>query len=251
VAKGLGITKVKITGGEPLLRNDILGIVRAAATSGMDDVSMTTNGTKLAGIASQLADAGLNRINISLDTLDPIKYKQITGAPMLDAVLRGIKAAVESGLRPVKINMVVLRGVNENEVDRMIDFVRGTETILQLIELVDFLPTGADYARYHHDLRDIEEALREKADRVIVREDMHARPKYFVDGAEIEIVRPMHNSRFCAHCRRIRLTPDGKLKPCLLRDDNLVDLSDALSGSTQKMVESFLRAIYYREPYFK
>jgi cyclic pyranopterin phosphate synthase len=250
LAKELGIRKVKLTGGEPLLRKDIIEIVTAVTAAGMEEVSMTTNGTLLAKIATELADAGLSRVNISLDTLDETTYKRITGRKLLHEVFEGIDAALAAGLTPVKLNMVLLAGINEHEVERMITYTSKRGIILQLIELLDV--GGKNFTIYHRDLDDIEQSLRERAVAVRTRRSMQARRKYILPGGEVEVVKPMHNSEFCMHCTRLRLTPDGFLKPCLMRNDNLVDvLSHMRAGDIGKGRSAFLEAVNRREPYFK
>lgn len=250
LAKELGMRKVKLTGGEPLLRKDIKEIVAAVTAAGMEEVSMTTNGTLLAKIAAELADAGLNRVNISLDTLDEATYKRITGRQLLHEVFEGIDASLAAGLTPVKLNMVLLSGINEHEVERMINYTSERGIILQLIELLD--AGEKNFTIYHHDLADIEQSLRERAIAIRTRRSMQARRKYILPEGEVEAVKPMHNSEFCMHCTRLRLTPDGFLKPCLMRNDNLVDvLSHVRAGDIGKGRSSFLEAVDRREPYFK
>ena len=240
VAQTFGIRSVKFTGGEPLLRPDLVRIIRSVPP-GME-ASLTTNGTLLADRAQELKDAGLKRVNISLDTLDPGRYEEIAGKPMLGEALAGIDAALKAGLTPVKLNMVVLSGINEDEVDTFIDFVRtNPNLVLQLIELMDFRDCD-----HHGDVRGIEDRIAAMADRVETRR-MHHRKKYFVRGAEVEVVRPLHNTEFCAYCNRLRLTSDGKLKPCLLRSDNLVDVR-GLRGAA--LEEAFREVVKRRVPYF-
>lgn len=240
VAQSFGVRSVKFTGGEPLLRSDLVQIIRSVPP-GME-VSLTTNGTLLADRAQELKDAGLNRVNISLDTMDPERYERIAGKPMLGEALAGIDAALTAGLTPVKLNMVVLSGINEDEVDTFIDFVRtNPNLVLQLIELMDFRDCD-----HHGDVEGIEDRIAAMADRVETRR-MHHRKKYYVRGAEVEVVRPLHNTEFCAYCNRLRLTSDGKLKPCLLRSDNLVDVR-GLHGAA--LEEAFREAVKRRAPYF-
>jgi cyclic pyranopterin phosphate synthase len=239
-----------ITGGEPLLRKDIKEIVTAVTAAGMEEVSMTTNGTLLAKIAAELADAGLNRVNISLDTLDETTYKRITGRMLLQEVFEGIDAALAAGLTPVKLNMVLLAGINEHEVERMINYTSGRGIILQLIELLD--AGGKNFTIYHRDLDNIEQSLRERAVAVRTRRLMQARRRYILPDGEVEVVKPMHNSEFCMHCTRLRLTPDGFLKPCLMRNDNLVDILSPISaGDLEGARRAFAEAIARREPYFR
>ena len=240
VAQGFGIRTVKFTGGEPLMRPDLVRII-ASVPPGMES-SLTTNATLLAGKAKALKEAGLSRVNVSVDSMDPVRYEQITGRPMLGEALAGIEAALEAGLTPVKINMVVLSGINEDEIDTFIDYVRDNPNlVLQLIELMNFRDCD-----HHGDVQGIEDRIAAMADRVETRR-MHHRRKYFVRGAEVEVVRPLHNTEFCAYCNRLRLTSDGKLKPCLLRSDNLVDVR-GLKGPA--LEEAFREAVKRREPYF-
>lgn len=239
IAKELGIKSIKFTGGEPLLRKDIVDIIRAVP-QGIES-SMTTNGTLLGPCAQELRDAGLSRVNISLDSLNPDSYRSITGVSLLSDVLEGIEAAKEAGLTPIKINMVLLKGINEGEVDDFIRLVSGDrQLILQIIELMDL---GG--CPLHADLSELEEKIAAESRKVITRR-MHHRKKYCYDGAEIEFVRPFHNSDFCRHCNRLRVTSDGKLKPCLLRDDNLIDIRGKRGD---ELLRLFQGAAKKREPY--
>ena len=167
------------------------------------------------------------------------------------AVATGIEAAKEAGLHPVKINMVLLKGVNENEISDMIKFASENGIILQIIEFES--PVESElYAKYHSGLVAVEEALKSKARKVVIRQ-MHHRKKYSLNsGGEVEIVRPMHNTEFCRYCNRIRVTSDGKLKPCLFRNDNLVDILEPIrKGASQKTLKTFfIKAVNQRKPYF-
>lgn len=241
VAAKFDIRSIKFTGGEPCLREDLVDIVRAVP-DGLE-CSMTTNGTLLANIAQDLADAGLSRVNVSLDSLDRETYKKITGSDCLDEVMAGIEAAVDAHLTPVKLNMVILKGINDHEIDEFIRFVRGNrDLILQLIELMEFRD-----CTNHSDLGDLEARLASSSQEMLTRR-MHHRKKYCIDGAEVEVVRPLHNTEFCAFCNRLRVTSDGKLKPCLLRTDNHVDIRGA-SGA--RLEELFREAVQRRAPFFR
>lgn len=252
LAAKFGIRRVKLTGGEPLLREDIIDVVKAVAKPPIEEVSMATNATLLAGLARDLKAAGLNRVNISLDTLDPETYASITGKPMLEDALAGIDAALDADLKPVKLNMVLLAGINEGEVDQMFEYATSRGVILQLIELLHTPANMQSFGDCHLDPSEIERRFSERALRVETRQSMHARKKYILPEGEIEVVKPMHNSEFCMHCTRLRLTPDGYLKPCLLRNDNLVDLLSCLrAGDGNKAKLAFEEAIARREPYFK
>jgi GTP 3',8-cyclase len=240
VAAGFGIRSVKFTGGEPMLRPDLLEIVKSVP-AGMES-SLTTNGTLLAGLAADLKQAGLRRVNVSIDSLNPVTYKKITGTDKLSDVLEGIDAAVATGLTPVKLNMVVLKGINDQEIDDFLGYVRGNrDLVLQLIELMNF-----NDCDHHGDLNGLENSLASRSKQIITRR-MHHRKKYCLDGAEVEVVRPLHNTEFCAFCNRLRLTSDGKLKPCLLRTDNHVDIR----GKSGKDLESlFIEAVRRRQPFY-
>jgi GTP 3',8-cyclase len=240
-AAKFGIRNIKFTGGEPLIRPDILQIIRAVPKG--IEASITTNGILLADMAADLKAAGLRRVNVSLDSLNHETYKKITGSDRLGEVLAGIDAALKVGLTPVKLNMVVLEGINDNEIDDFLAYVRNNPNlVLQLIELMHF-----NDCEYHGDLTPLEHSLAARSEQILTRR-MHHRKKYCLDGAEVEIVRPLHNTEFCAYCNRLRVTSDGKLKPCLLRTDNHV----AIRGKKGADLEALFReAVARREPFFR
>jgi cyclic pyranopterin phosphate synthase len=241
IAAKFGIRSIKFTGGEPLTRPDILEIIRAVP--GGIESSLTTNGILLAEMADNLKKAGLRRVNVSLDSLNPETYKRITGCDRLEDVLAGIDAALRADLTPVKLNMVVLAGINDNEIDDFLDYVRGNRNlVLQLIELMHFKDCD-----YHGDLRGVETMLASRSSGVLTRR-MHHRKKYCLDGAEVEVVRPLHNTEFCSYCNRLRVTSDGKLKPCLLRADNHISIRGKMGAELEVL---FRRAVEQREPFFK
>ena len=257
IAAELGIRKVKITGGEPLVRKDIVEIVkRVSNIVGIEEVSMVTNGLLLETYARKLKEAGLKRINVSLPSPNPERYKLITGYPLTDGprrVINGIREAKKVGLSPIKINMVILKGLNEKDVPEEIKLARELGAILQLIELQDPLGKSAIYKKYHKSLKDIENMIAKQSRKIIIR-NLHHRKKYILnDNEEIEIVNPMHNSDFCSHCSRLRITSKGEFKPCLLRDDNHVPFLDALrnGAGNDEIRKLFIEAILRREPFFK
>jgi cyclic pyranopterin phosphate synthase len=240
VAAGFGIRSVKFTGGEPLLRPDLIEIVKSVP-AGMES-SLTTNGTLLAGLAADLKQAGLRRVNVSIDSLDPATYRKIAGTDRLSDVLEGIDASLVTGLTPVKLNMVVLKGINDHEIDDFLRYIRGNrDLVLQLIELMNF-----NNCDHHGDLNGIEDSLASRSKQIVTRR-MHHRKKYCLDGAEVEVVRPLHNTEFCAYCNRLRVTSDGKLKPCLLRTDNNVDIR---GKSGKELEDLFIEAVRRREPFY-
>ncbi len=241
-----GIKKIKISGGEPLLRNDLPRIIECINNNKLNDISLTTNGILLEKYAEELKNAGLNRVNVSLDTLNPEKYKKITYNGNVEKVKKGIERAIDVGLTPLKINYLALSNTL-NDLDDLMDYCRNVGAILQIIE---FMPFDESLKKYHVDISPIERKISEQSEKIITRKFMQNRKKYLVDGLEIEFVRPMDNTEFCNHCTRIRLTYDGFLKPCLLRDDNLVDILTPLRNG-EDIKKCFIECIKRREPYFK
>ena len=251
IASQLGIRKIKLTGGEPLIREDIVDIVGRISPI-VDEVSMTTNASILEDKACALRDAGLARVNISLHTLKPETFHRITDRNYESQVKRGIDAALRCGLRPVKLNMVVMKDVNSDEIPDLIEYSRKTGTILQLIEFQELENGSKYYDEFHYDLEEVEDSLHEDSEKVVTR-DLHHRKLYHLEnGAQVEVVRPMHNSEFCSYCTRLRLTSDGNLKACLMREDNLVPLVDLIrkGESHETQVEAFREAIRRREPFW-
>ncbi len=256
IASHLGIRKVKLTGGEPTVRDDIVEIVRRIKPY-VVDLSMTTNGSRMKELSRPLAKAGLDRVNISLHSLKPDVYRRITGVDMLDAVLEGVEEAVRY-LSPVKLNMTVMKGLNEGEVWDMIRFAAKTGAVLQLIELEaprELEETGF-FRKYFYPLKPIEEELEKMA--VETRERrMHRRKKYIIPTetgtAEVEVVRSMHNTVFCANCTRLRVTSSGSFKTCLLRRNDTVNFLTAMrnGASDAEIVDILRRAVLMREPYWR
>ena len=218
-AVALGVTKIRLTGGEPLLRRDIVEIVRAVASvEGVRDLALTTNGFMLARLAPDLARAGLNRVNISLDTLRRERFARITGIDAFDEVWAGIQAAEDAELAPVKINVVVMRGVNDDE---FVDFARLTLAHPWHVRLIELMPVGAnDAAREFFNRHFI------AADELIARLPELARsdaPRgngpartYRLPGAQTTIgfITPA-SEHFCNACNRIRVTAQGAVCACL------------------------------------
>lgn len=253
IANSLGIRRIKLTGGEPLLRKDISEIVEGLARlRNLQDLSMTTNGTFLTSLAKNLRACGLRRVNVSLPSLKPDVYGRLMGGRLTD-VTRGIDAAVEAGLYPVKVNMLVMKDVNEKEIPEMIQFTRRTGTLLQLIELEPINITETYYRRHHYPLDKMETDLADLARHMEVRPNMQNRRIYQLPDATVEVIRPTENTDFCAHCTRLRVTSDGKLKPCLMVNTNLVDvLTPMRDGATdEELTNLFVKTCQSREPYYK
>jgi cyclic pyranopterin phosphate synthase len=252
-AVSLGINRVKLTGGEPLLRPDIVDIVRGLTQiSGLRDLSMTTNGTRLSLLAEPLHKAGLMRANVNIPSLNEKTYHELSGGNLSD-VLDGVNAAVKADLRPVKLNMLVLRCVNEHEITDMIEFAGKTNTILQLLELEPVNVSDRYYLHYHYPLDAFEEDLKKQALEVETRDDMQNRHVYSLPSVKVEVVHPIENTDFCAHCTRLRVTSDGMLKPCLMVSSNLVDVLTPIRKGTSddELRELFVTAVKRREPYYK
>jgi GTP 3',8-cyclase len=228
---GMGIRKVRVTGGEPLVRPGVEDFVARLQGMGVHDLSMTTNGHLLAERCDRLIAAGLNRINISLDSLNREKFERITRTKAFDQVMAGIEAAQNSVLRPVKVNAVLVRGFNDDEVEAFAEFARERNLIMRFIE---FMPLDADRAWTRESMVPAAEVHARIAARWPLVQILHERSetarKYrFADGrGEIGLVAPV-TQPFCGFCSRIRLTADGKLRTCLFSKDDH-DLKFLLRG---------------------
>jgi len=238
---GLGIRKVRITGGEPLVREGVEEYIAHLKALGVADLSITTNGHLLAERCGRLIAAGLQRINISLDSLDPIKFERITRTRSYDKVMDGIDAVQKSRLAPAKVNAVLVRGLNDDEVEAFAAFERERGVIMRFIE---FMPLDAD----RHWSRELVVPAAEVYQRIhaqwpleqIPHEKSETARKYrFVDGApgEIGLIAPVTQA-FCGHCSRIRLTADGRMRTCLFskEDRNLRGLLRA-NAADEEIVE--------------
>jgi GTP 3',8-cyclase len=242
----LGIQKMRITGGEPLVREGAEDLLRKLHELGVPDISMTTNGHLLAQRLPSLIAAGLDRINISLDSLDPVKFEKITRTRTYDSVMRGIDAVQNSPLAPAKINAVLVRGFNEDEVEAFAAFARDRGVIMRFIE---FMPLDADRHWSRELMIPAEEVHRRIHAQWPLVQIPHAKSetarKYkFADGApgEIGLIAPV-TQPFCGHCSRIRLTADGKVRTCLFSKDDH-DLRALLrNGATDHDIEERIRAM--------
>jgi cyclic pyranopterin phosphate synthase len=254
IAISLGIARVKLTGGEPLMRKDLPQIISGiAAVPGLRDLSLTTNGLLLGGgMARKLHESGLRRVNISLPSLNPETYHKLTGGK-LESALEGVKAAIEAEFCPVKLNMVVLKDVNVGDVFDLIEYAGKNGIVLQLIELDPVNVSGKYYSEHHRSLEEQEAILKEKALTVEKRPFMHNRLIYHLPNATVEVVKPIENTDFCMHCTRMRITSDGKLKPCLMRNDNLTDILTPIrkGASDEELKGLFVKANLLREPFNK
>lgn len=249
----LGVDKVRLTGGEPSIHPDLLTIVRSVRDAGITAISMTTNGLKLAELARPLKAAGLERVNVSVDTLDPERFHRVTRWGKLDKVLDGIYAAQAAGLTPIKINAVIARGFNDNDV---VDLARLTLREPWQVRFIEMMPFGevANFAQ------NSVVSQREIMDRIEAelgplspvdggRLDGEAR-LYRLPGARAAIgfISTVTNP-FCASCSRVRLTADGKLRLCLLRDDEGDLLTPLRRGASDVELENQIRNLIWRKPW--
>ena len=241
IAREFDIRSLKFTGGEPLIREDMEEIINRAVRH-IPDVSMSTNGSLLARRAEALRDAGLKRVNVSVDSLDPKAFREIRKGS-LSPVLDGIREALRVGLKPVKLNMVVFKHTLEH-VPEMIDYVGHTEGLK--LQLIQFMPELVGQREWMVDIDAVKNWLAARADRELVRE-MHHRHIYLFNGAEVEVVDPVYNAEFCQNCHRIRVTHDGKLKGCLNRDDDHIPVRGLSDEETR---EAFRRCVANRVPYY-
>jgi cyclic pyranopterin phosphate synthase len=242
-----GVSKIRLTGGEPLVRKGIVEFVRSVkAIKSVKDLAMTTNGSLLWGMARELKAAGLDRVNISIDTNDPERFSRITGKGNLEDVLAGIQGAMEAGLNPVKLNVVVTEVLSEEDVYSFIDKVYQVPIAIRFIE---YMPIGRSFMGQGSSIEAIKDKIN-KAGRGMLEAAVPVRgngpAKYYRLPHALGVfgfITPM-TEHFCHSCNRIRLTADGKFKPCLLTNHE-IDVKTALrDGSSDKKIEElFFKAL--------
>ena len=257
-----GISKVRITGGEPLVRNSIVNfIAEIAQIPGIKDLSMTTNGVLLKDLARPLKVAGLKRINVSLDTLNPQTFFRISRRDKFHDVWAGIQEALRIGLYPVKLNVVIIKGTNEKEV---LDFARLTFEFPLVVRFIEYMPTGESpwNSELVYSNSKSKEEIQGLGELIPLGDEDNNGPavRYRLKGAfgEIGFINPI-SSHFCHTCNRIRLTPDGHLRTCLFHDEE-IDLKPFLRNGCddEKLREMLLQALekkprqhQIKEPHFK
>ena len=246
-AAGLGINKIRLTGGEPLVRAELPHLIKMLSQiEGIQELSLTTNGTFLKKYALELKRAGLPRVNVSLDTLKPDKFRYVTRLGKLKDVLEGIEAAKEAGFQPVKINTVVMRGINDDEI---LDFAKMTYKEGWHVRFIELMPFKglAEFVpsvelRQHINLLG---KLEPCPDSIGITGNGPAM-YYRLSGAKgtIGFISPLTETAFCSRCNRMRLTPDGKLRPCLLGEDE-IDLKVPLrnNASMEELKRLILKAV--------
>jgi cyclic pyranopterin phosphate synthase len=244
-AAALGVNKVRITGGEPLARPGLIALVKAIKEKipGIENLSLTTNGILLEKYASELAAAGLDRVNVSLDSMNAARYAEITRGGDIQRVFKGIEAAERAGLKPVKINMVPVRGLNDDEIE---DFARLTLAEPKNIRFIEFMPFGGGTQWSSHKCVSVEE-MRRRVEAVAPLEPVKFRKYgparyYRFSGAPgvIGFISAITH-HFCGECNRLRLTSDGKLRPCLYSESE-IDLRGPLrNGASDEEIKRLLK----------
>ena len=252
VAAKSGVSKVRITGGEPLIRKGLIDFIsRISKISEIKDLSMTTNGILLKENAFALKAAGLQRVNVSLDTLDPQKYREITENGEIERVWDGIFEAEKAGLLPVKINLVVVRGLNDNE---LCDFSQLTRKYQYDIRFIEYMPVGAtnywSKEKFMSSSEILERISKKLGELTPLETADHSPATYFKlsnSKGRIGVISPISN-HFCSSCNKLRLTSDGRLRACLFSDDE-VDLKAILrSNCSAENINNLLKEAVLRKP---
>jgi cyclic pyranopterin phosphate synthase len=239
-----GIKKVRVTGGEPLVRPDICDIVeRISRIDGIIDLSMSTNGINLDRLAEGLKAAGLMRLNVSIDSLNSDKFTYITGRGKLEDVLKGVGKALSIGLSPVKINTVLIKGINDNEIDDFMLLAKDSPLEVRFIELMPIGKFGEENADKRILSTDI---IKAHPDLIFLEDSLNGQPtRYYTKKGykgKIGFISPISH-KFCDRCNRIRLTFDGKIRPCLGCNGE-VDVVNVLRQTPEKLDEHLRRIIF-------
>lgn len=249
IAASVGIRKIRLTGGEPLLRNGIEDLVaRVASVPGIEDLAMTTNGFLFAQKAPALRQAGLKRVSFSMDSLDPKNFKKMTGRDGLSEVLAAIKLATELGFNPIKVNAVVIRDINDHEIEALVEFARDQDLNLRFIE---FMPLDSARAWLKEMVVPGHEILQRLQRRFDLRPlpptdpSETARRWSFSDGrGSLGIIAPV-SEPFCGHCNRLRLTVDGKIRTCLFSVTEHDLKSHLREGDSDEEILAWLRRVVW------
>ncbi|GAB4309038.1 MAG: GTP 3',8-cyclase MoaA [Promethearchaeota archaeon] len=250
----LGASRVKLTGGEPLCHPRVDAIVKGVkAIRGVTDLSLTTNGSRLLEWAPRLKAAGLDRLNVSLWSLNRETYRSVTGVDQLDRVLEGLELVRDLGFRQVKLNFTMLRHYNVAQFRDVLDFALDRGFVLQLIELhrVESVNSKLVHEREFYSAREMEATFAGEVERTEYREDMQLRRVHHLrGGGVVEVVEVGPNA--CAHCTKVRLTHDGQIKPCLMRNESNVDLLGQLrAGVGDDELHALVRSVLpRRKPFF-
>lgn len=246
----LGVSRVRLTGGEPLLRKDLPILAsRLAGLPGLDDLSLSTNATQMERHAETLKAAGVRRINVSLDSLNPCKFGQIAGRQSFDKVMAGLMAAKKVGFAPIKVNMVAMKGVNDDEIDSMVDFCHDNGFVLRLIEAMPMGDTGRN--TQFMDLQPVADRLKQRFQLQEIAIPLGGGPaRYLVshDGKfNVGFITPI-SQHFCATCNRVRLSVDGTLYMCLGQDEKFEFRPLLRQGATDQDLEAAIRTAIELKP---
>lgn len=252
VARDLGVTSIRLTGGEPLVRRGVVDLVAHLGDLGFDDIALTTNATRLGLLAKPLKAAGLTRVNISCDSLRPERFASIRRRGNLETVLSAMDVAESVGLGPVKVNVVLLRGINDDEV---LDFARFARETTRVVRFIEFMPLDAQGEWDRERLvpgREVFETLNAVWPLVAVEDPLRVAPAErfrFADGlGEIGLISSV-TEPFCGTCNRLRLTADGAIRNCLFSDDEHTVRSALRGGGSDEEIEGILRrAVWAKFP---
>ncbi|MGE4318861.1 MAG: GTP 3',8-cyclase MoaA [Deferribacterales bacterium] len=246
----LGVHKVRVTGGEPLVRRGIESFLgEISKVKGIDEVTLTTNGALLGKFADSIKQAGIKRINVSLDSLRPDRYKEITGGFNLQNLIEGIRYAQSIGIGPIKTNTVVIKGFNDDEIGDFCDFAAENNITSRFIE---FMPVG-NYLEWKDkgvlSGKEMLDVISAKYSTKELKKEKYAGPakNYLLsNGARVGIITPISN-HFCSECDKLRITADGKLRPCLLSDTEIDILPVVRTGYKQAIKAEIIRGLFMKE----
>lgn len=253
ICVGLGFNKLRLTGGEPTIRPHFVDLVRAIKEiPGVDELSMTTNGLLLSRMAAELKSAGLDRINVSMDTLDPVRFRAMTRGGRLDLVLAGLDAAEQAGIGPIKINAVVLKDQNDHEVAELAAVTLEKEWQMRFLEIMPMEGVGEVHDESLVTSEETQRRIEARFGPLLPVETDPSDPArlWRIPGARgaIGFISPV-SAPFCAHCNRVRLAADGKLRLCLLRNDE-VELRELMrSGASDEDISRTIRGGVWRKPW--
>jgi cyclic pyranopterin phosphate synthase len=244
-AAGVGVRSIRLTGGEPLVRPNLAALVeRLAAIDGIDDIALSTNGMLLADQVRRLAAAGLRRVNVSLDTLRPDRFQAIARRPGLDRVLAGIDAALAAGLAPVKLNCVVMRGANDDELDDFAALAREREIFVRFIEMMPVVENAAAQRDAYLSSEDILARLGASGRlEPVAGPGGNGPARYFAEpGARgaVGVISPLSHD-YCDRCNRVRLTADGRLRLCLFGDHEIDIRTPLRAGADEAAIAALFR----------